>query len=190
MQTELIPSISHFDLCKKTAEWAAKKAKIAVYDYQSYATGEFPDCLVFNNSQSVLYEIKVSRGDFLSDHKKDCRKKYKTKVRRDYYWESDFRISSPEMSAKREEHYSSKTIKKSYREYPHMGVRRYYVCPKGLIMPDEVGNWGLIWFNSKFSIKKESGKFRRNLYEENSLLVHALRKKLNGEEINVIAKAW
>lgn len=71
-----------------------------------------------------------------------------------------------------------------------MGYHRYYVCPKKLIKPGEVGPWGLIWFNGRFSIKKKSESFRRNLYEENSLLVHALRKKLNGEEINVIAKGW
>lgn len=190
MQEEPIPSISHYDLCLKTAEWSVKKSKITVYDYKSYATGEFPDCLSFNGSQSTLYEIKVGRGDFLSDRKKECRKEHKVKVRRGYYWESDYRISPPELNAKREEHYSSKTITKSYTEYPHMGIRRYYVCPEGLIMPEEVGNWGLIWFNGKFSIKKKSEKFRRNLYEENALLVHALRKKLNGESVNVIAKGW
>lgn len=81
-------SISHFDLCKKTAEWVAKKAKIAVYDYQSYATDEFPDCLSFDGSHSTLYEIKISRSDFLSDKKKDCRKQYKALRTKQYYWET------------------------------------------------------------------------------------------------------
>ena len=41
--------ITHFDLCKKTAEWQLPKSKIVLFEYQSYATDEFPDVLCFKD---------------------------------------------------------------------------------------------------------------------------------------------
>lgn len=40
--------------------------------------------------------------------------------------------------------------KKRFRRNPHMGMGKYrfYMCPKGLIQPDELPKgWGLVWVN-------------------------------------------
>jgi len=59
--------ITHYDLCKKTAERFLKLSWVVLYEYQSYATNEFPDVITFKNGMTFLYEIKVNRQDFLND---------------------------------------------------------------------------------------------------------------------------
>lgn len=71
--------MNHKELCKITADWAIKNAFIALYEYQSYATSEFPDVFVVGSIYTTLYEIKTSRADFISDAHKDARKKWKPK---------------------------------------------------------------------------------------------------------------
>jgi len=67
-------------------------------------------------------------------------------------------------------------------QYPHLGVYRYYVCPEGLIQPDELPTgWGLYWVNEKRFIKKRtSATFKRCYRTELSLLTHAMRTYVNG----------
>ena len=57
----------------------------------------------------IVLEVKVGRGDFLKDKKKQCRTKEKS-----------------------------------------LGRWRYYICPEGLIKPNELPDrWGLIWVNKR-----------------------------------------
>jgi len=52
---------------------------IALYEYQSYATAEFPDVLIVGNCWTILFEIKTSRSDFLADANKSARRKWDPK---------------------------------------------------------------------------------------------------------------
>jgi hypothetical protein len=168
--------ISHNDLCYATAERFIKDNHIGFIDYQSFSTGEFPDVLMFKDSRSTLYEIKVSRSDFLADAKKDCRKKWKPKGYLSFparQWNRpEFKKKLVSWIAQNPELY--------YIEAPHLGLYRYYVCPSGTISPEEVPeSWGLYWYSGKkFTLKKRSGKFRRNLFAENAILCHGLRKSM------------
>lgn len=71
--------MTHGELCKATAERFIKDGMLALYEYQSYATGEFPDVLIVGNGWTTLYEIKTSRSDFLADSHKDARTKWRPK---------------------------------------------------------------------------------------------------------------
>lgn len=64
--------MTHTELCKKTAERFVKTMAI----YESTMLGfEQPDVLNFDSSGNTwLYEIKMSRSDFLADRSKLCRK--------------------------------------------------------------------------------------------------------------------
>lgn len=186
-------SIDHFTLCKETARWAAKKNDLCIFDYQSYSTYEFPDCLAFKGAFTTLYEIKVDRADFIKDATKECRKSKVITYAPDYYWETDIRFARihtiKEHAAN--EHYRHAELWCKEKEYPHLGRKRYYVCPAGLINPDETGNWGLIWYKDKrFSERKISHKFRNDMYSELAIMVHALRKQKNTGNDNVITKAY
>ena len=72
--------MTHFELCKKTAERFIKNSgnNVALYDYQNYDSGEFPDVLIYGNS-TILFEIKMTKQDFIADDNKPCRIKYKLK---------------------------------------------------------------------------------------------------------------
>lgn len=161
--------MTHYELCKKTAERFLKKANIAFYEYKGW-TAEEPDVLVFNGQVSTLFEIKMSRADFKADAKKDCRTKWKPKG----YW--TWR-SRPELK-KFDMEYKQYRPEMYYIEAPHLGLYRYYVCPSGLIKPEEVpAGWGSYWFkNGRFYTKKPSKKFKRNLFSENMILVHGIRR--------------
>lgn len=78
--------------------------------------------------------------------------------------------------------------KKRFRKDPSkgMGDFRFYLCPKGLIQPEEVPEgWGLLWATEKTIQKKknipksfgrENMPFEGNKRAENQLLTSALRK--------------
>lgn len=172
--------MTHFDLCKSTAEWAMKKfnGRVCLYEYQSYATGEFPDVLLFDNF-TTLFEIKMSRADFLNDAKKDSRIKYKNRWRWERHGDRHkFRTLAPELY---------------YVEKPHLGLYRYYVCPKGVIQPEEVpSGWGLYWVNDgKYYKKVYSGRFKRDIHSELNILAHAFRKYANNsEDVNVLVQKY
>lgn len=176
--------INHFDLCKKTAEWAIKYNHVVLFDYQSYSTGEFPDCLAFDGAFSSLYEIKVSRADFLGDAKKECRQRTIKILERSYFWEV-------KPTAKASDFYSRYQVIARDQEKPHLGLRRYYVCPPKLILPEETGAWGLIWVaGNRFYTKKKSLKFKNSYHSERAILVHALRKQKNTNNDRVLVKPY
>lgn len=63
--------MNHTDLCKRTAERFVKT--MAIYESTMLAC-EKPDVLNFDSSGNTeLYEIKMSRSDFLADKSKYCR---------------------------------------------------------------------------------------------------------------------
>jgi len=176
--------ITHYDLCQKTAEWAMKKflGDLCIYEYQSYASAEHPDVLLFKAEKTKLFEVKVSLADFKKDPKKEARTIWKTP----WYWSRStsedklqFKLRAPELY---------------YREAPHLGVLRYYVCPAGLIQPEDLPTgWGLYWVkNGKFFKKHSSARWRRDLHTELALAVHASRKYVNTSNIrcNVLFKEF
>ena len=173
--------MTHTELCRLTAERFVKDSgnNIALYEYQSFVSGEHPDVLVYGHS-TILFEIKMSRADFLSDKHKDARVKYKTRsyIHRDNY------------TGRYEIKYHRPIAR--WNEKPHLGLKRYYVCESGVIQPGEVERWGLYWFRGgKFFKKKESEIFVRNIHAENRLLSHAFRKYASSiEYVNIIIKPY
>lgn len=177
--------MTHAELCLKTAKRFVDK--MALYEYKAQICAEEPDVLVYGFTHTVLYEIKMSRSDYLADRKKECRKKYETnigfvlknaktapEVKRAY-----FRITQwhPELFLK---------------QSPHLGNYRYFVCEHGLINPDELPEgWGLYWFKGgKFYEKKGSAKFRSNLKVENNLAVHAMRRFASGDKTGILVNTY
>ena len=64
--------MTHFELCKKTAERFV--SSVALFEVSMTGIPEKPDVLDFNSSgRSTLFEIKMSRSDFLADRKKYSR---------------------------------------------------------------------------------------------------------------------
>jgi len=175
---------THYGLCQYTAEKFHKsdKADVTLWEYQSYATYEFPDVILFRDSRTTLYEIKMTKADFKNDAKKECRSKYKvthwTRINRHSEQLQKLIFGDPRM-------------KEFIQEAPHLGTHRFYVCPWGLIQPEEVGHWGLYWVkNGRFYRKKHSDVFRRNIYDEMSLLTHAMRKYAAGVHQNILIKPY
>ncbi len=165
--------ISHKELCELTAKNYFKNSDVVLWEYKAVCTSEEPDVLVYKGERTSLFEIKVSRSDFLADKKKICRKIHKN--------EHGTNFISKEFPYK----------KYDLKELGQLGRWRYFVCPTGLIKPEEVGHWGLIWFeNGRFRIKKDSNTFRRNIQREMNLLVHALRKKTGLIDCNVLVRSF
>lgn len=177
--------ISHYDLCKKTAEKFLRDSWIVLYEYQSYATDEFPDVLRFKNGCTWLYEIKVSKQDFKNDSKKECRREKRIKY-------NPMFIYNHRQQKIKGVNWKEIGMNEFISEAPHLGRRRYYVCPSGLIQPDEVENgWGLYWFTGKnFTLKKESGMFKANIYDEMKILEHAFRKYADGVTDNILVHKY
>lgn len=72
--------------------------------------------------------------------------------------------------------------RKQFRQFPKdgIGLRRYYLVPKGLIRPNELpdSNWGLLYAYPKIiKIIKESENFERSKVNEISILSSALRRE-------------
>ena len=60
-----------------------------------------------------------------------------------------------------------------------MGTLRYYLCPKGLIKPEELpDNWGLLWVNEEGKIRQrvKATRQKKNLKDENIVLISAIRR--------------
>lgn len=183
-----IDEITHFDLCKHVAEWAMKKYNswVVLYEYQSSVSNEFPDVLSYASRGTDLFEIKVSRQDFQKDGKKQARKKWKPKLR-PYVRRDKTRLN---------EKFYAKLIAESpelyYIEAPHLGVRRSYVCPEGLIHPDEVlEGWGLYWYkNGRMFEKKRSGKWRPDVRTERNMAAHAFRRYGSGDDTGILVGSY
>jgi len=102
---------THKDLIPIAYSWVLKRASCGVaFKEMVTLSSECPDVLgIQGGTNTVLVEVKVGRGDFLSDKKKP------------------FRI----------------------RPEKGMGTYRFYMCPVGLIKPDELpNNWGLIYVDA------------------------------------------
>lgn len=181
--------LTHEELCRKTSEWALKRNDVCLWEFRTLVGTENPDVLAFRKEASTLYEIKVSRSDFLADGKKSSRRDI-----------ADKRVPDIEYKAHRRPHrainrkgrleweYSYYPVK-FVRQSPHLGLNRYYVCPHGLIQPEEVEHFGLYWFkNGRFYKKKDSEVFRRDLYLENRLLVHAMKLVQAGDDKRVMVQ--
>ncbi len=168
--------MNHNELCMKTAE--RFNTHVSLVEYKSYAYNEEPDVIVYDYGKTTLYEIKVSRSDFLADKKKDCRKKYKI----DYSMRM-FAVSEKPEIKRAYIRFQKHNPELFYIEKPHLGNYRYFVCEKELILPEEVPEgWGLYWYSGgKYYMKKRSGKFRTNIRAERDLLMHALQRYANNE---------
>ena len=179
--------ISHYDLCKKTAEWQLEKSRIILYEYQSFSTNEFPDVLCFKNGNTWLYEIKVNYQDFKRDSGKDCRVEKKIKYFPRLNWTCKTKLKIDWESS-----YMKRELKEFYVEAPHLGRERFYMCPADLIQPEEIKNgWGLYWYNGKsFRKKKDSKKFKANIYDEMRILEHAFRKNHCGDGNNILVNGY
>lgn len=180
--------ISHYDLCKLTAEWQLKKWHVVLYEYQSPMGQEFPDVLCYKDGRTELFEIKVSHQDFKKDQSKPCRNEKIIKYFPQYIWRNSGRVK--EILWENSDWKPS--IKEFIKQHPHLGRRRYYVCPKGLINKDEITNgFGLYYFNNgRFRIAKESKSFKCNIYDELSILGHAFRKYASGNGDNVLVNTY
>jgi hypothetical protein len=179
VQQDLI-ELNHYELCKVTAERFFKNSDVVLYEYNCMRSNEMPDVLCYKNGYTELYEIKVSVANFKADAKKDCRVKYKTE-----YWPTWKTINGMKKPG-----YVFKA-KPVNIEKPHLGKKRYYVCPAGMIQPEEVERWGLYWVkNGRFYKKKESEIFVRNIFLELTLLSHALRQYAAGIDKNILIKPY
>ncbi len=179
--------MTHYELCKKTAEKFLKDSKIVLFEYQTVIMSEFPDVLCFKGwiggGGTTLYEIKVDHHDFKKDSNKECRIEYKVKYfPRIHQYEKKIRKFI----------FGNPNLKELIIEKPHLGRFRYYVCPWGLINPDEVKNgWGLYYFkNNKFYKKKDSKTFKNNIYDEMNLIIHAFRKYSSESTPNVLINRY
>jgi hypothetical protein len=174
--------MTHYELCKITAERFINDSTITLYEYQSYATGEFPDVLCFKDVKTTLFEIKVDYQDFKNDVKKECRIEKRIKYGLHYYKNQFDRYK---LQLKKQ------GMEDLILEAPHLGWKRYYVCPKGLIQPEEISNgWGLYWYNGRFFKKKESKTFKNNIYDEMRILAHAFRKYACESNCNVLVNKY
>ena len=174
--------MTHSELCKRVADIMIKKYNVVLWEYQSYATGEFPDVIAFTEGYgSVLFEIKISRQDFLSDKKKDSRRNLKAweeiikgHIEEHFLYETNttlFNNRPYKVLDKKEFDFYKEFVKVKvwfntviikHKEEPHLGSKRYYVCEKGLIKPEETGVFGLYYFypkSNRLKKIKESSNF-------------------------------
>ncbi len=203
--------MTHSELCRLTAEWVIKPPAadwLALYEYQSFATQEFPDVLSYSATGTRLYEIKTSHADFLADQKKEAR------VCRGSYWmhgglhaEID-NLWSQNRKQKNALFIDKKFDRKirridtfftlleqndkTYQEPPHLGERRYYVCEPGIIDESELPTgWGLIYFDGKkFKEIRDSSKWKPNVRAERDIMAHALRRYASGDDTGILIHTY
>jgi hypothetical protein len=182
--------MTHSELCLETAKHFTKETcKLSLYEYKSFVSQEEPDVLCFYLDHSSLYEIKMSRADFLADQKKECRKKYI--VNNGYTAEINNNDAAIRRAYVRFYQYFPELI---YIEKTHLGNYRYYVCPKDMVKPEEIPEgWGLYWYDEKkkrFTLKKESGKFRTNMKTERELVIHAMRRYASNDNTGILINTY
>lgn len=210
--TELFEStIDHSTLCRLTAEWALKPPGadwLALYEYQSFASQEFPDVLTYSPAGTTLYEIKTSHADFLADQKKEARilrarcGAYSgiytdvQDIRNRFRKKTDALYVDKRFTRKLDKietfcnYYVSED--KSYQQAPHLGQRRYYVCEPGVIKEAEVPkSWGLIYFEkNKFRTIMKSDRWKSDMRTERDLIAHALRRYTSGNSTGIMVRIY
>lgn len=68
--------MTHKELVMISYKWLLKNGSCGVAFYELYSSAsEIPDVIGFGSFRSVVIECKVTRGDFLKDHKKQHREK-------------------------------------------------------------------------------------------------------------------
>jgi len=204
--------VKHNDLCRLTAEWAIKPPAadwLALYEYQSYVTQEFPDVLTYSATGTRLYEIKMSHSDFLADSKKEsriswippyrCFPRIIKEVRDIRKWENkkngalyidkrfQYRLTKLEISE-----FEIGKWEKSYIQVPHLGGERYYVCETNLISESEIPNgWGLIYYDGKkFRQIRKSSPWKADVRAERDLAAHALRRYASGDHTGILIHTY
>jgi len=204
--------MTHSELCYATAKWSITPpaaAWLALWEYQSYASQEFPDVLTYHGNGTTLYEIKMSHSDFIADQSKEARIK-----RANVSVYSGLHSSIKDLrswAAKKEDalfidkRFSRKLENietyvncycaqdKTYQEAPHLGESRFYVCPKDIISKSEVPEgWGLIYIDEKERFRQilPSGKWKANVKVERDIIAHALRKLGNGVDQGILIHKW
>ena len=175
--------MTHSELCRAVAErlGRARGTMVTLYEYQGYATSEFPDVLMFNGS-TVLYEIKTSRSDFFADAKKEVRIKWRPKV--EFY-----HPRYPDMNK-----FAAQALPPElyYIQRPHLGSLRFFVCEPGLIAREEVPEgWGLLWFKGgRLYQKADSKSWRPDVHAERNILAHAMRRYASGDHTGIIVNTY
>lgn len=64
--------LTHTTLTEIAYKWALKRFPVAYKEMKSI-TSEIPDVIGFRSGESIVIEVKISRGDFLRDFKKPHR---------------------------------------------------------------------------------------------------------------------
>jgi hypothetical protein len=179
-------TFTHTDLCIATAKQFIKK--IALYEYKSITSfSEQPDVLVYDESQTMLFEIKMSLSDFNADKYKLCRRKYSVP----HY---AYHVHDPQEGKEKKIRlkFHGGGVEIDLIENRHLGNLRYFICPADVIPVDKVPEgWGLFYYkNGKFYWKKQSSRFRSNLKKENALIVHALRRFASGDTTGIMVNTY
>lgn len=205
--------MKHEELCKLTAEWALKPPGadwLALYEYQSYASQEFPDVLTYSATGTRLYEIKMSHSDFLADQKKDSRISWIPPYHNYTYLRREVAQLRRDQKKKEGALYIDKRFdrvlrsleivnasigpwKKSYIQVPHLGSERFYVCPDGIISIGELpSGWGLVILDAKGKLKQiaKSGPWKADVRTERDLAAHALRRYASGDTSGIIVNTY
>lgn len=85
--------MNHTDLCKLTAEKFVQTFAL----WEVKGKWENPDVITWNSSgKSIVYEIKMSRSDFLADFKKKCRQTDSKKAGWKFYYVCNGNFIKPE----------------------------------------------------------------------------------------------
>lgn len=204
--------MTHNELCRKTAEWVIRPPSadwLALYEYQSYATQEFPDVLSYSASGTRLYEIKMSHSDFLADAKKESRiswippvyawanlhkqiediKTWQKKRSKALYVDKNF---SHVLTGLDIRYGNIGGWRKSYIQVPHLGGQRFFVCATGTISENELPEgWGLIYFDGKkFKEIRKSGPWKADVRAERDLMAHALRRFASGDQTGILVHTY
>jgi len=75
--------------------------------------------------------------------------------------------------------------KKRHRKGLGIGSQRYYLCPEGLIYPDELTNgWGLLYFSDgKIQIEKQSEHFPNRDMDNEMLIMYSIIRRTNKKQV-------
>lgn len=182
-------TITHYELSKKTAEWQLKNWHVILYEYNTTCHNELPDVLCYKDGFSVLYEIKITKEDFKKDSTKECR------VEKVVKYFPQYRMMKRYNKVKKilwESADWKPQLKEFVKQTPHLGNKRYYVCPNGLIQPEEITNgFGLYYLRgARFYLQKPSANFKRDIFAEHKLITHAFRKYASGQKDNILINTY